>query len=464
MTASQHTVNKTIRSRRLALPLVETNPLFDIKWLILLLPVWWWLGIEQFVWPIVLGIALIRMIFIQQFRLIITPPLKWYAFYLSIILVSSFFIVEGYRWLTYVRNLGAYLSGFFVLLILSNRIKNERSLNQILNAMLIAVIIVGFIGLLGVIGIWRPVIESMVGQFLPDSIANTSYGKTIIIRSIGTRGWFVGLGEYFRLTGLFLFANHYATVIVYTLPILFFKSNQSRSWRKILINLAIIMMVVNLIYTTSRVALLAVVGGGVYFVSFHSFYRRKIRIFIALVLTITILVLLLSTFIDLASPYEPGFLNLIEESIQSFVFARGEGSFTGRSAVYQASFEGFRQRPFFGWGTERDVPGLTYPAGSHSEYIAVMYRQGLVGIIAFLGLIISTWRMTQPPKGPAARTPEGSFLRYGRWVFVAALINSIATDPAIDTTVYFIFWLIISLLIAAALLLRRNSNHVTAQH
>jgi hypothetical protein len=48
--------------------------------------------------------------------------------------------------------------------------------------------------------------------------------------------------------------------------------------------------------------------------------------------------------------------------------------------------------------------------------------------------------------------------------FVAALINSIATDPAIDTTVYFIFWLIISLLIAAALLLRRNSNHVTAQH
>jgi O-antigen ligase len=457
-------VTGSTTEERLTLPFIDTNAQFDLRWLVLLLPVWWWLGIEQFIWPVFLTLITVKVLYRQQCKIIVLPSVKWFGFFIGAILISSWFIVEDYRWLTFIRNFGAFISGFLILLIIINQFRSWRSIDRLLNSMLIVMVFSGFLGILAASGIWRPTIESLAGRLLPDSVAGTNYGQVILIRTLGVQSWFIGLNEYFRVNGFFLFSNHYASAIIIVIPLLFFKLSRAGVWGKIGLSLAITLLMANLILTTSRVALLGLTIGGFYFVLFHSFYRRTLQFLMILVLALVILIVLVSALVDLGSPFESGIMAVANDSLETFIYARGAGSFTGRSAVYQASFEGFRQRPFFGWGTERDVPGLTYPAGSHSEYIAVMYRQGLVGMIAFLGLIISSWRMTRPPKGPAARTPEGSFMRFGRWLFVASLINSIATDPAVDTTVYVMIWLVIGLMIASARLVQQNNTHASLQY
>lgn len=445
--------------RRIVLPFINSDPLLDIQWLILLLPIWWWLGIEQFVWPVALSLSALKMIALQGYRLTIVPPVKWFGLYIMAILISSLFIIENYRWLTYFRNFGAYLSAFLVLLIATNRVRTWRSINLLVNAMFIPLLIAGILGILAVYDIWRPSFESVIGGFLPGSVADTSYGSAIVSRSLGVRGWFTGVGEYFRLTTFFLFANHYASALIYIIPFLFHKLTYGTLPKKIAIGAGIILLLANLFYTTSRVAMVALAAGAIYFILFQSLHRRLIRVLAAVGLTIATLIVLLGSLIDLSNPGQSGLITPLTESINAFVFARGEGSINSRSAVYVSSLQGFTQRPIFGWGTERDVEGNTYPAGSHSEYIAVLYRQGLVGFMLFAGLLWSVWRMTRPPKGELWRQPEGSFLRYGRWFFVTSLINSIATDPAVDTTVYVMLWLIMGMLVAASLLIRRQISH-----
>jgi hypothetical protein len=41
-------------------------------------------------------------------------------------------------------------------------------------------------------------------------------------------------------------------------------------------------------------------------------------------------------------------------------------------------------------------------------------------------------------------------LRYGRWFFVTAVVNSLLNDPNVDTTTFVLLWLFIALLVAAA--------------
>jgi O-antigen ligase len=461
MSATPHDIAPQPRTRRrLVLPFLDSDPLFDLWWLLLLLPLWWWLGIEQFLWPIILIISLIKVIYLQQYKIVVLPPLKWFGLFVVAILVSSLFIIENYRWVTFIRNFGAYISGFLILLIITNRIRSWRSVSLLLNAMLIAMVIAGSLGVLAMLGIWRPTIESLTGKLLPESISSTSYGQLIAVRSLGQRSWFIGLEEYFRLNSFFLFATHFASAIVYVIPFFFFKLTNGSAIQKGLAGLTITLLLTNLVFTTGRIAAASLIIGGIYFIIFQSYYRRPIRFLSAIGLLILLLILALTGITELASPGQPGVITQGVESLETFIFARGAGSYNSRSAVYMASIQGFLQRPLFGWGTERDVVGIAYPAGSHSEYIAILYRQGIVGVVLFAGLIWSSWRATRPPTGHRAKTPEGSFLRYGRWFFVTALINNIAADPAIDTTVYIILWLGISLLVATRRLITQHPNHV----
>lgn len=161
---------------------------------------------------------------------------------------------------------------------------------------------------------------------------------------------------------------------------------------------------------------------------------------------------------------EAGPIEQTSSAVEAFVFARGSGSYESRFGVYEASLVGFLERPLFGWGTERDVEGLQLPAGSHSEYLAALYRQGLLGVIALAGMLISAWVTTRPPGGLAARSEEGTMLRYGRWFFVGAVLNSTMNDPAVDATAYVFFWAIIGLLVATALVMKKRVDDAPPIH
>lgn len=453
-------MSEAIPGRPLTLPFIDTEPLFDVQWAVMLLPVWWWLGLEQFIWPVILGWATLKLLYLQRLRVTATPPLRWFAVFLVTVLFSSLFIVEPARWFTYVRNLGAFAAGFLALLIVTNRARSWKSIERTLDIALVAVLFAGFVGLLAIVGIWQPAIHSLVGTLLPASIANTTYGHAIVIRTLGDRAWFAGLGNYFRVSGFFLFSNSYSSVLVYAIPFLFFKLSQRRGIAKVLLWLGILMLLINLVYTTGRVATIGLLGGAIFFGLFHSRQRRINRVLMTLGLSLAIILVLLTAAFDLSdSGSGTGLTDQAVEALDAFVFARGSGSYTSRFGVYEETLASFMERPLLGWGTERDHPNLRYPMGSHSEYLAVLYRQGLLGLIAFTGLLWAVWRATRPPTGSLAMEPPGTFLRYGRWFFITSLINSVMTDPAIDSSVYVLLWLFIALLIAATQLIHRQRDH-----
>ena len=450
---------------RLVIPFLNTEPLTDVKLALLLLPLWWLLGVEQFIWPVVFGFAAVKMLYLQHWRLIATPPLRWFALFIVAVLISGVFVDETMRLLTYARNLGAFLSGFLALLIISNRAQSWRQIEKVLNVVLFIMFLAGVAGLLGILNIWRPAIQSVIGQLLPAAVVNTSYGETIAIRQWGDLSWFSGLGLYFRVSSFFLFSNHYSSALIYALPFFFMKLGQARGVRKIAVALAIVILAINLVYTTGRVATLSLLAGALYYAVFHSTYHRSLRVLISLSLSVALIAILFSATLELASGFrQQGVISRTAEAVDAFTYARGEGSFINRFGVYGATIEGFLQRPLFGWGTERDVVGLNIPAGSHSEYLAALYRQGILGFFALLGLWWSVWRGTRPPGGAAAGQPAGLFLRYGRWFLVAALINSIMTDPSVDSTTYVILWVLITLLIAAGRMVRKQGEYASTAH
>lgn len=465
MSLSERTLAKATSSPRLVLPFVDTQPLTDVKLAILLLPVWWWLGVEQFIWPVIFGIATVKTLYLQNFRLIATRPLRWFALFIIAVLISGFFVEESMRYVTYARNLGAFASGFLVYVVITNRARSVQSIDKLLDAILLVMILAGVAGLLGVLDIWRPAVHSLMGRVLPESIVATSYGRVIAFRELGQYGWFVGLGLYFRLSSFFLFGNYFSSAIVYTLPFLFMRMGQSRGARKVFVGLAIVLLIINLIYTTGRVAALSLLAGALYFALFHSLYRRAIRTLAAVGLSLGILAILFVSVMEVSSTTtEAGLIEQTGAAVEAFVFARGSGSYDSRFGLYQATLVGFLERPFFGWGTERDVEGLSLPAGSHSEYLAALYRQGLLGVLALAGMVISVWFATRPPRGSAARSKEGSILRYGRWFLVGAVLNSTMNDPAVDATAYVLMWAIMGLLVATSLMIKKQGNDAPAFH
>ena len=448
-TSSPATTPTTPAPRRLVLPFLETDPLFDVRWAVILLPVWWWLGVEQFIWPAIFGLAALKMLHLQRWQLRLNGPLRWFALFLVIIAISGLFIVEAERWLTFWRNFGAFAGGFLLLLIVSNRARTWPAIERLLDAALLAVLIAGTVGLLGVLGVWRPTFLSLAGRVMPEAVLATSYGRAIAFRALGEFGWFTGLELFYRLNSFFLFSNHYSSALVYAIPFLFYKLTRCHGWRRVLVVLGIVLLLINLVYTTGRVALLSLLGGALLFVVFYSLRQRAIKVLGALALAAAIWLLALAATVELAAPGPgSGLIGGAIEAVDAFVFARGEGSYTSRFGVYEATIAGFLERPLFGWGTERDVEGLDLPAGSHSEYFAALYRQGLLGLLSLLGLYWSVWRTTQPI-GPPAQ-PAGALLRYGRWFFVTAVVNSLLNDPNVDTTTFVLLWLFIALLVAAA--------------
>jgi len=96
-----------------------------------------------------------------------------------------------------------------------------------------------------------------------------------------------------------------------------------------------------------------------------------------------------------------------------------------------------------GWGTARNVPDVPLPAGTHSTYLGILYKHGLVGLGAYLALLALIWRGTRPLEATACRVDPWArtLLVAGRWSLIAVLIDGITSTPAADTMALAMIWL-----------------------
>jgi O-antigen ligase len=425
------------------IPFLSTPPAADIVLLFAFLPLWWILGVDQFIWLPVTSLSLVKVVARNQSKIVFVRPARWLSVFLCAYLVSGLFIVERFRVTTFARNFIMYLSATCLLIVLTNVVKTKR---QLLKAVWVLGCVAGLaalVGTLGILDLFVPEFTAPVARIVPSSIKDTGYGSRTVMKSSGQLSWFAMLGVFFRVRAFFMYATMYAAALAMLIPLeLFLFAMSSRFLVKVSLAAIIVLSLINLVYTTGRGAVLGFAVGLVYFLLTYSGFARHKRQRI-LFLAIVILVAVLPVASLSANDVGEGVL----EVSRAFVNARGGGSYESRMLVYRETIESWMNRPIFGWGTQRDIPDFSlYPMGSHSHYLGTLYKQGSVGLLIYGATLLSVWRRSRMH----FRIGDHDLVRFidfASWAFVANCVNGLTDVMDLDAIVMHILWTIIGLLL-----------------
>jgi len=426
-------------------PLPQDQVVRELSWLVAGLPVWWLLGIEQFVFPVGTLWAARPLLTSHHATVRVARTTRWLGGFLVVFWCSSYAVSEPLRHVTFLRTFATYATAFLLLVVVPTVVVRWSAVVRLVRAVVLAVGVAAAAGLAAAAGVVRPDALSPFGRLVPDALAATGYGRQVVHLSLGAEEWFAGVGTYFRLDGFALYANGYATLLVVTVPLVVFAAVRApRRWERVAAALVAVAALANLVLTTSRVAVASLVLGGAVaalLALWSSPRHRRLVLAGAAAAVLVALALLIAR----GAPDLPALATEIG-------YARGAGSIEGRTAVYRTTLAGWAERPLLGWGTERDVPALPYPAGSHSLYLGVLYAQGALGLAALGGCLLALWGDTRPVvRGPGSAT---TLLWFGRWSLIAGLLDGLTNNPSLDGTAMFLVWLTYGLVVAARRLSR----------
>ncbi len=412
-----------------------------------LLPVFWLLGIDQFLLPALAALILIRRL-LQGAPVRVGGPVLFLIGFLFAVVVSGFGVDESFRYITYFRNAVVYASAATIVVFVASDIRSVDAAQPLLHglAVLLAVSSAAGVGtfLLDLNGpaIWRTPIASLV----PESILATEMGTRSFVKRLGNSSWFLGM-TYTRINSFFLYPTMFAAFLVVALPSVVAYRPRSRTARALKV-IGLVLGTACLLLTTVRTGFLAL-ALALFFVRFVVMRVGLLRWVSAILLGIVLVLgILFSSQLGEAT----------QKSMQGALMARGEGSVVHRSAVYGNTIQGILERPFLGWGTQRDDPSSPYPLGSHSTYLGSAYQQGLPGALAlvlfYLGALYS-----------ALRIPRRSLERGAQWIAVGALgfvLHSTSEVMELDANTLLAGWVALALLVGFAASARRRSSPVLA--
>ena len=417
--------------------LLKNRIISELYYLILLFPLWWVLGMEQFIWFIAVVLIFIQFCIYNKAKFRINIITLVFIFFLFVYGISFFSITEKMRYITYFRNLSTYLTAFMILTITWNVIEKWWQIEKLLKAVVVVMLIASIVGVLGFsFDLFRIQFKSLTGYFMPDIIAKTGYGSVISSRNIGFYNWFMGIGTYFRVSSFFLYSTMFSSTLAITLPVVLFLVNINKGLTRMFYTVSFSVIFLALILTTGRVAIMAFFVGYIIFrfILIKSFAIKSSILLVIFIISSSFLIWLEQT----------GFLYQI---IDLLLYSRGEGSANARSKIYSQTFDSFLERPIFGWGTERDAKGLAYPLGSHSYYLGTLYKQGIAGLTLFITILVLIWNKLKVKVYLDNNYTQ--FLKYGKFLMLIYFINSFTDVLDLDATTMFFLWVILSLLIVA---------------
>jgi len=409
----------------------------ELYYLILLFPLWWFLGMEQFLWCFAIGLIFIQFCIYNKWEFRTNIITLLLAFFIVVYGISFFSIIEKIRYITYCRNLSTYLTALMLLVITWNVIDKWWQIEKLLKAVIVVMLIASIVGVLGFsFELFRIQFKSLTGYFMPNSIAKTGYGSVIAVRNIGFYNWFIGIGTYFRVSSFFLYSTMFSSTLAITMPIALFLANINKGMTRNFYIFSFSMMGLALLFTTGRVAIMAFSIGYIMFrfISIKNF-SIKFSIFgIGLLLCALFLLWLEQS-------------GILHQIIDLLLYSRGEGSANTRMKIYIQTYNSFLERPIFGWGTERDVKGLAYPLGSHSYYLGTLYKQGVIGFTLFISIVFLIWNKLKVKVYSDNNFTR--FFKYGKFLMLVYIMNSFTDVLDLDATTMLFLWLFLSLLIVA---------------
>ena len=418
-----------------------TAPLTDLILSLSLVPIFWILGLEQIIPYAIIFLAGIKIIFFRKsFRLPL--PGKIVVLFLLWQLISFLSIDISTNRIVFLKNWLTYLAGLTVFIIIINEVKTKRDLSRVLNGVFWLMIAATIIGVLFMGGLIPGRFESLAGRLLPDFLKQSTFvQENVIQREIGIENAYIGSFQFRRVTSVFLFAGTASLAYLIAIPLLGYTWNSSSRFSFKALWLLFILPFFLLVFlaTGTRTAILLLPASSLAILIIH-WLRRLPRFTSTVVLIVLIIVAVI--ILILTGALLKDFLNLL------FIEVRA-GSFTGRMEVYQATFDSLRGKFLTGWGAPRKIETvLLAPAGTHGEYIFVLYSYGLIGLLLYLAFLSSIW--VNLIRNITRSRPKEKREYYFFYLFVAVIVLSltlmgIAHGTNFDLNTALLFWLVMGL-------------------
>jgi len=359
------------------------RPGWPILAVYLLFPVWWVLGLGQFIWPILA----VPMLFALLTRRRVALPRGfgvWVAF-LAWMLISGLQLDAFDRTVGFAYRGTIYLSATIVLLYVFNLGADELPSRRVVNALAffwLFVVVGGFLAIFFPDFSFRTPVEAL----LPRALLSNGFVYEMVHPGFAQVHTFLGYPVP-RPAAPFVYTNDWGSNFGILLPFVTVSFVRSRSdlWRLVLL-VAGIASLVPIVVSLDRGLWLSV-GIGLLYAMLRLGAAGRGRAFgaVAVLLPVAIAMLWLSPLHQLITDR----------------FANPHSN-TRRLDLYQESVEGVGQSPLFGFGAPRpsDLSSTAPAVGTQGQFWLVLFSHGYPGLVFFLGWFGLTWwraRGNDPP-------------------------------------------------------------------
>ncbi len=359
------------------------NPVVIIIWSLLPL---WLIGGERLLSPLIIIFFAVFIYSnnVKSGRASIPKPLVWFTLFLLAYFISIVQITDVFRYLTFFWDFSLYIAFLCLIYIFYSSCHTIRDIEKVFSHVALFMILAHTIAISYVIfGGWQ--FESLIGYLLPESIKSTTMGRIIAIRSVGRELFFFGVTN--RLSSIFSTSIHYGAVTLLTFPIFLYKYLIINGKIRYIHLFFCYFSFASLVFAQARTAIILtfilfiIIYILIFSIKFKKISSGVYMSFIGAVISLTVICILIL--------YLPSILIFIEEA---FILSRA-ASYDHRLEIYTRSLSAILENPLFGYGTQLTVEDMFYPLGSHNWFMAIIFKHGFFGFLAFLIFYIGIlWR------------------------------------------------------------------------
>jgi hypothetical protein len=355
-------------------------------WLALLAcwPLWWLLGVEQFIPLLLVGLAAVFEFWIRKGHI----QWNWTLALAGAIVVwwtIPILWVSADDRLLLLRGSAVMLGQFCALLVVlhATRIEDYRRFFSFGISCLASYQAIS--GLVFICGIWRGGFLTGLGRLIPIGwIKASEFWKSVGVHYLGR----MNTGNYllpFRVNGLAMGYGESSFLAMLLIPFVALKNYLSKAASKLYWLLILSGLLAGLVFTEARTAFLGIGVALLFFISLALVpfsHSQKVRfwIYIGILLFVGI-----SALVIMATHWQ-----LLWEI---FVIQWRGNSLDVRAKIYLATTDLLRNNWIIGYGTSMELPQMAskYSAGTHSSPLSVLFQHGIVGLVLYAGLWASIW-------------------------------------------------------------------------
>jgi O-antigen/teichoic acid export membrane protein len=394
-------------------------------------PLWWVLGLSAVIWSIITAPLLVALIWRQRTKAPVSIML-WFLF-ISWVLMSGLQLESGTKVVTFAYRLTLYLCGGLLFLYVYNLPRSRRldvQVLRILTVFWIIVVIGGYVGMLGGSHSFPALIEFL----LPRHLRSQPFVQELVQPVLANVENFLGFPVP-RPSAPFPYTNNWGGNIAVLTPVAFAAMSVTRAGlRRKTIAFFLVASLLPMIVSLNR-GMYVSLGVGLLYVAIRLAGRGRVATLASLMLLMLGLVIVVA-------------LTPLRHLVIANVSSTHGNSNTTRVSVVQQAIAGANQSPWFGYGEPQAVTGQggTPPIGTQGQLWMVLYSDGYVATVFFIGFFLTVLWQTRRAAGTA-----------GLWLHAVPLI------ALTQITVY--GWLPVELqviMVVAALAYRRCWRSIPA--